>query len=186
MKPRYVMISLLLLAFLCWSCSDSHPDMVKQSHPTVLPNISLVQSSNSVEVYDFLEVTLNVEQPNGKSAFTEVFVNASFSLSRNEKVSVAVQGFCDSVDGSIFRVRFMPMEAGEYMYSVTYWQDNLQKVHSGRFKAVDVKRRGLVLVDPAYPWHFLWKGRCGSGWRRLTNDSTYLIMLSGCCGSYGT
>jgi len=175
LKPRYGMISLLLLAFLCWSCSDSHPDMVKQSHPTVLPNITFVQSSNSVEVYDFHEVTLNVEQPNAQNPFTDVFVNASFSLSRNEKVNdVAVQGFCDSVDGSVFRVRFMPMETGEYTYSVTYWQDNLQKVHSGRFKAVDVKRRGLVLVDPAYPWHFLWKG---TGEHYYLNGTTAFLLM---------
>jgi hypothetical protein len=43
-----------------------------------MPNVSFVQLSNSVEVYDVLEVTLNVEQPKGESAYTDVFVNASF------------------------------------------------------------------------------------------------------------
>ena len=65
--PRYVMMSLLLVAFLPWSSSDSRSEIAQQSRPTVLPNVTFVQSSNSVEVYDFLEVTLNVEQPNGKA-----------------------------------------------------------------------------------------------------------------------
>ena len=169
------MLSLLLVAFLPWSCSDSQLDIAKRSYSAVLPNITFVQSSNSVEVYDFLEVTLNVDQPNAQNPFTDVFVDASFSLSKSENVSdVAVHGFCDSVDGSVFRVRFMAMEAGEYRYSVTYWQNNFQQIHSGRFKAVDVKQRGLVLVDPKYPWHFLWKG---TGEHYYLNGTTAFLLM---------
>jgi hypothetical protein len=177
-KLRFLMVSVLLLALQSWGCSNSHSDVAQQSYrtdPTVLPDITFVQSSNSVEVYDFLEVTLNVEQPSVRNPFTDVFVHAKFSRSGNEQVNdLAVQGFCDSDDGSIFRVRFMPTEPGEYKYTVSYWQDNLQKVYSGRFKAVDVSRRGVVHVDPAYPWHFLWSG---TGEHYYLNGTTAFLLM---------
>lgn len=175
LRPWYVLIYLLVIALQSWSCSGSGSDVANPPHPVTLPNITFVQSSNSVEVYDFLEVALNVEQPNALNPFADVFVHAKFSLMEGKGVSnVAVQGFCDSVDGNIFRVRFMPMEPGEYTYLVTYWQNNLQKVHSGTFKAVDAKRRGQVVVDPTHPWHFIWKGTLEHYF--LNGTTAFLLM----------
>ena len=33
-----------------------------------------------------------------------------------------------------------------------------QKSSSGTFRAVEAHKRGLLAVDPAYPWHFIWQG----------------------------
>ena len=71
---------------------------------------------------------------------------------------VPVDGFCDSPDGSVFRIRFMPFSAGEYAFSVTYRQGGFEKAYAGRFQATAGRRRGPLRVDPQYPWHFIWEG----------------------------
>jgi hypothetical protein len=69
-----------------------------------------------------------------------------------------VDGFCDSADGSVFRIRFMAPHPGSYKYSVTYRQGEFQKTSSGTFRSIDAHRRGMIRVDPKYPWHFVWEG----------------------------
>ena len=121
--------------------------------------MSFSQSSYQVKVNDFVEASINIVKPNMKNPFTEVFVTGHFKLAQaNQMDEFVVDGFCDSADGSTYRVRFMPLEPGEYDYSITYWQDNQQRVFRGKFKAIRANRRGLVQVDPAYPWHFIWRG----------------------------
>ena len=115
------------------------------------------QSAREVDAYDFVEVTLNVSKPDARNPFTDVTVEGHF-----EKVGgadrLSVDGFCDSPDGSVYRVRFMPAKPGDYAYSVTYRQGDFEKVHAGTFRAMDGKQRGMVKIDPAYPWHFIWAG----------------------------
>ena len=110
-----------------------------------------------IKIYDYLEVQINATSPTAKNPFTEVFVTGKIEKN-NHTGQFAVEGFCDSPDGTIFRVCFMPLEPGEYRDTVTYWQNNLQRVYSGKFKAVNVRRRGMIDVDSEYPWHFIWKG----------------------------
>jgi len=69
-----------------------------------------------------------------------------------------VEGFCDSTDGSTFRIRFMAPEVAEYKYTVTYKQGSFERTASGTFRAIEAHRRGILRVDPSYPWHFLWEG----------------------------
>ena len=71
---------------------------------------------------------------------------------------VALDGFCDSPDGSLFRIRFMPSAPGEYKYAVTYRQGEFERTQSGSFTATASRRRGPLRVDPEYPWHFQWEG----------------------------
>jgi len=133
----------------------------------------LSQSSESVECFDFVEVTIKIFKPNVNNPFTQVFVTGKFGQAGQEE-RLVVDGFCDSADGSLFRVRFMPSEAGNYSYSVDYWQDNLQRVQTGAFKATSNKRRGQILVDPAYPWHFIWKG---TGEHYFLNGTTAFFLM---------
>jgi len=111
----------------------------------------------TVEAYDFVEVTLNVASPDAKNPFTDVTVEAQFGKTADSK-RLTADGFCDSPDGSVFRVRFMPSSAGDYTYSITYRQGNFEKTQTGRFRATDGHRRGPIRVDPSYPWHFIWEG----------------------------
>ena len=59
------------------------------------------QSTESVECFDFVEVTINISKPNVTNPFTEVFVTGKFGPAGQEE-RLAVDGFCDSVDGSVF------------------------------------------------------------------------------------
>src|SRR5678816_1710208 len=74
--------------------------------------VGFSQSAESVEAYDFVEVSVNVEGPDAANPFTEVKVSGSFEKAGGSPVKV--EGFCDSADGSVFRIRFMPSSQGEY------------------------------------------------------------------------
>jgi len=127
---------------------------------TLLANskeVTFGQSSPSVEAYDFVEVTANVAGPDVHNPFTDATLLGSFGKTgATERTNV--EGFCDSADGSIFRIRFMPSKPGEYSYSIAYRQGAFEKTYTGTFRAVDGHRRGPVRVDPKFPWHFMWEG----------------------------
>jgi hypothetical protein len=119
--------------------------------------VSFSPAGKSVEAYDFLEVTINVAGPDAPNPFTDVTLSGSFAKAgTNERKNV--EGFSDSPDGSVFRIRFMPASPGDYTYFVTYRQGDFEKTSTGAFRATDGRRRGPVRVDPNYPWHFIWEG----------------------------
>jgi hypothetical protein len=115
-----------------------------------------VQSAQTVDAYDFVEITLQVARPDAANPFTDVSVTGSFG--KRSAGRLPVDGFCDSPDGSVFHIRFMPVSAGDYTYSVSFRQGDFERVHNGAFHAASGGRRGLLRVDPKYPWHFLWEG----------------------------
>jgi len=119
-------------------------------------DVEFTQFARNVDTYDFVEIKLNVKSPDVKNPFVDVTVEGWFAADDGRQVHV--NGFCDSADGRIFRIRFMPAEPGSYQYFVTYRQGSYERVHSGEFAAKDSSRRGLVRVDSDYPWHFIWEG----------------------------
>jgi len=119
--------------------------------------VSFSQSGSSIEAYDFLEVTANVPWPRTGNPFTNVTLDGWFETADGTRRS-QVEGFCDSVDGSVFRIRFMPPAAGDYRYKVEFHQGWRSKSFTGNFHATDGHRRGPIRVDSQYPWHFLWEG----------------------------
>ncbi len=120
-------------------------------------NITFSQSAETIEAYDFVEITLNVSSPDAKNPFTDVVVEGQFGKTGGNQ-QLNVSGFCDSADGSVFRIRFMPSAPGDYTYSVVYRQGSFERTHTGSFRATDGHRRGPIRVDPHYPWHFIWEG----------------------------
>ncbi|MGQ9731309.1 MAG: LamG-like jellyroll fold domain-containing protein [Candidatus Zipacnadales bacterium] len=114
------------------------------------------QSADTVEAYDFVEVSITVENPSAANPFTEVMVSGQFS--REGGAAVPVDGFCDSLDGRLFRIRFMPSHPGRYTYSVLYEHGGTRARHQGSFSAIDGRRKGIVRVDAEHPWHFVWEG----------------------------
>ncbi len=135
----------LFLMVATWDSASAEPAGVRFS-----------QSATEVEAHDFVEVTVSVDRPDAANPFTDVAVEGEFSRVGDD--AVRVEGFCDSPDGSVFRVRFMPRRAGAHEYSVVYRQGAYEARHGGRFTAVDGGRQGLVRVDPEHPWHFVWEG----------------------------
>jgi hypothetical protein len=110
-----------------------------------------------LEVYDIFELTFKVEAPDAPNPFTDVTLRGTFSKSGSNK-KWNVEGFCDSADGSVFRLRFMPPSPGDYTYTVIYQQGSFQNRTDGGVRASAGRRRGPLRVDPKYPWHFIWEG----------------------------
>jgi hypothetical protein len=119
--------------------------------------ISFSQSASTIQAYDFVEVTADVSLPHASNPFTDAEFNGWFESADHSK-RWQVEGFCDSADGSIFRIRFMPSVPGDYTYSVKYHQGWSTKVSTGIFHATDGHRRGPIRIDSQYPWHFVWEG----------------------------
>ena len=167
-------IMVILASALVGSCSKPTPN-ARVHTPAALPELSFAQSADVVDVFGFLEVTITIPKPTAQNPFTEVFVTGRFETSGADGPNArSVDGFCDSADGSAFRIRFMPTTPGPYTYSVTYWEHNLSKVQTGTFRAIDAKRRGLLAVDPVHPWHFIWKG---TGEHYFLNGTTAFLLM---------
>lgn len=120
-------------------------------------NVSFAQSAPSVDAYDFVEVTVNMTNPDARNPFTDASVSGSFERSDTGQ-RWQVDGFCDSPNGAVYQIRFMPPSAGKYTYNVSYRQGAFQKKYAGTFQAVDGHRKGPIRIDPQYRWHFIWEG----------------------------
>ena len=120
-------------------------------------DVSFSTGPVTVEAYDFLEIAATVAHPNAANPFLDASLSGTFR-SKDTGQEWKVEGFCDSQDGSVFRIRFMPAHAGNYSYAVAYRQGQFEKVSRGEFRVVDAHRRGQIAVDPQYPWHFIWTG----------------------------
>jgi hypothetical protein len=135
--------------------------------------VAFSQSAPAVQAYDFVEVGIQVVSPDVRNPFTEASVTGWFAKTgSNERLKA--DGFCDSADGTAFRIRFTPASPGDYSYAVTYRQDNFEKSYSGTFRATDGHRRGPIRVDPRYPWHFIWEG---TGEHYFFNGTTAYWLL---------
>src|SRR6476646_11180324 len=120
-------------------------------------SVSFNPATPVVEAYDFAELTVNVAAPDAANPFTDVTLSGSFGKT-GEVARVPVEGFCDSSDGSLFKIRFVPTSPGDYTYQVAYHQGAFEKSATGTFHATDGHRRGPIRVDKSYPWHFVWEG----------------------------
>jgi hypothetical protein len=131
-------------------------------------DVTFAQASSSADTYDFVEVTLNVKNPDARNPFTDVSVSGSFEMTATGR-HWQVEGFCDSPDGAVYRIRFMPPAAGSYKYNISYRQGAFRKAYAGVFRAVDTHRKGPIRIDPKYRWHFIWEG---TGEHYFSNGTT--------------
>lgn len=167
-----IMFALLIIALLVGLAAGRRGRAEAEALRGEGPAITVSQSSDKVAAYDFLEVTLAVKGPTAKNPFTDVSILGQFGPEGSEPISV--DGFCNSADGTTYRIRFMPSKPGKHSYSVTFRQGEFTKTHMGSFEAVDAKRRGIVRVDREHPWHFVWEG---TGEHYFFNGTTAFIMM---------
>ncbi len=120
-------------------------------------NISFSPPPAAVDAYDFVEITATVDAPDARNPFVDGSLSGQFAAASGDR-RWEVGGFCDDMDGRVFRIRFMPSAAGDYTYSVTYRQGSFAQNATGSFHARDGHRRGPIRVDADYPWHFIWEG----------------------------
>ncbi len=136
--------------------------------------VTLSQNVSDVQTYDFVEVTLRVSRPDVSNPFAEVELTGRFGKKGGPEKHVS--GFCDSEDGSVFRIRFMPTEPGDYFFVATYRErKGFKKDFKGRFRARKSRNKGIVRVDPGHPFHFIWEG---TGEHYFYNGTTAYHLLS--------
>jgi hypothetical protein len=162
-----------LLAVLCSSCSEKESDPISKEPTGPGEEVTFSQSSANCECFGYVEVTMNVLNLVTRNPFTKVSVSGQFrQLGQGNDFNV--EGFCDSLDGSIFRIRFMPSKPGDYTYLVTYQHGDFVSVYNGSFKATEGKHRDILRVDANYPWHFVWGG---SGKHVFLNGTTAFLLM---------
>ncbi len=161
MLPRIAPLSFSLGVLWCGAMLSS-----------AAPLISHAQNATEIDPYDFVEVSLSVNGMAIGNAFTDVSVKGSFYQTDGPKV--AVDGFADSTDGALHRIRFMPTKPGSYNYEVTYQEGSFAQSLSGKFKVRDAKHRGMLRVDREFPFHFVWEG---SGEHYFWNGTTTYWLL---------
>ena len=132
-----------------------------------------LQSAPSVECFDFVEVTVGLQHPDAPNPFTDVKVTGEFTREGGPPVRVA--GFCDAEDGTLYRVRYMPSQPGNYRYTVQLQQGKFSFKHEGRFTATAGRRPGPLRVDPEHPLHFV---RDGTGEHWFWNSTTAYQLLA--------
>ena len=120
------------------------------------PKVELAVPAGDVAAYDFAEATLHVTGSEAKNPFTDATVTGTFSLKGS--TPLVVDGFCDSADGTVFRLRFMPARPGTYDYQIKYREGAFERTLTGSFTATDAKRKGVLRIDPEFPAHFQWEG----------------------------
>ncbi len=136
-------------------------------------SVAFAQSARDVDAYHFVEISAGVSAPRMLNPFTDAAIRATFRLAARAK-QWQIDGFCDSEDGTVHRVRFMPSEPGEYSYAVEYRQGLWKSTSTGTFHVRDGHRRGPIRIDPQHRWHFIWEG---TGEHYFFNGTTAYWLL---------
>lgn len=133
---------------------------------------TLTLKSEQVEVYDFQEITLTSKKSDPRvHPFKDTRVEAVFQHSDGERIQV--EGFCDSPDGRVYKVRFMPSRAGAYMVNIRLISPGKTHTTVTSFTAVSSSRRGPLRLDTNHPGHFQYQ----NGDRFFWNSTTTYWML---------
>ncbi len=130
--------------------------------------IVFTQSAVQIGVFDFVEVTASLPAAVAGNPFTDSSITGDFQPT-GSAIRTPVEGFCDSADGTLYRIRFMPSKSGAYTFHVSLKAGSATQAYSGTFTAIDQHRRGPLRVDQAYPWHFIWEG---TGEHYFSNGTT--------------
>jgi hypothetical protein len=157
-SPHRVTICLLLLAVQAICAGAAH---------------RFLASAGRLDCFDFLEVTLTLDTPAPGNPFTDAVFTGEFAC--EGAPARRVDGFCDSANGRVFRVRFMPQASGRHHYKLRFLQGNVAHEYTGSFLAKRGERPGLVRVDPEHPFHFIQEGG-GKHW--FWNSTTTYQLLA--------
>jgi hypothetical protein len=133
---------------------------------------ALTLSATEVDTFDFVELTVTPSRRPEGNPFEGVHLSATFISP--SAAPVTVHGFCDAPDGSVYRLRFMPQIPGSYAYTLRFSGAGEPLVTSGSVVAHPSSRKGIVRVDPDYPYHFKYSG---SGEHYFWNGTTAYWLL---------
>jgi hypothetical protein len=117
----------------------------------------LSEGPQAVACYDAAEFVVKVANAPFQNPFTEAELSGVFRA--GDGPPVAVPGFADADDGSVFRLRFCPQQAGAvYRYEIKFSGGGLQRQFTGDLTCTPSDCPGPVIVDPHHPKHFLYAG----------------------------
>ncbi len=136
-------------------------------------DVTFSQPTAQIDRFDYTEIAAHIQAPDAHNPFEDASLTGRLETEDGTR-HWDVEGFADSDDGSVFLIRFMAPLAGTYKYTVTYKQGEFEKSTSGTFRAVEAHRRGILAVDPKYPWHFIWEG---TGEHFFFNGTTAYFLL---------
>jgi len=140
--------------------------------PAYAQTLRTAVKSPQVEVYDYQEITLRPQKLGaGLNPFKDVRVTATFTPEGGQPVNA--EGFCDSPDGSVYKIRFMPSRPGTYRYAVRLKLPKGEQNTQGSFTAVASNRKGVLRLDKENPWHF----KFDNGDRYFWNGTTTYWLL---------
>jgi hypothetical protein len=137
-----------IMAVVAWLAVPFLPSLLLRAE-TPEP-VVFTQSAPAIGVYDVIEVTAAVRAPSVRNPFLEGALTGDFEPAGSVP-GTAIEGFCDSTNGSRYRIRFMPSKAGSYTFHVTLKVGQESRIYSGQFTATDEHWRGPLRIDPDYP-----------------------------------
>jgi len=110
----------------------------------------------SVGQFETAEFVFHVAQPRFRNSFLEADITGEFKAP--DGTVLHATGFCDSVDGRVFRLRFAPEQAGRYKYRLWFRGGGIEQAFSGELRSDASTAPGPVVVDPEHPKHFRYLG----------------------------
>jgi hypothetical protein len=96
--------------------------------------VSFGAVATPVKALDPFVVTVTVEAPDAGDCTKDVRVTGELRMAGRDPLTS--RATCDSPDGAIFRVRFVPPVAGEYDWTVTYTQGEYVRTGRGAITVV--------------------------------------------------
>jgi hypothetical protein len=133
--------------------------------------ITFSEIATDIEVWEFAEVDVKINGERFENPFTELSVRGTLFCNGSQ---VAVNGFCDSADGSCYKVRFLAVGPGLHTYTIEVTSPTGSAKVLGSFNAVASKREGLLRVDGQHPFHFK---RAGSKSNFFWNGTTAYFLF---------
>ena len=137
--------------------------------------VSFSQPAESVEAFDFVEVTVDVEGPDAGNPFTDATLRGSFGKTGGNPADDC---------GRLLRLGGWQRVSHPLHALVTGRLHLLDRLPAGRLREdshrhVPSHRRPparAVRVDPKYPWHFIWEG---TGEHYFFNGTTAFWLVVG-------
>jgi len=116
-------------------------------------DVRFTAPAEQVPLYGIFEVEVRVKNPLVGNPFTEAHLAGTFA---NSGERAEVEGFADSPDGTLFRIRFSPQTPGAtYSYKLVYEDPAGRETFAGRFRCVESSEFRPVVIDPKHPKHFV-------------------------------
>jgi uncharacterized protein DUF4038/3-keto-disaccharide hydrolase/uncharacterized protein DUF5060 len=119
-------------------------------------DVTFVTPAGPIGVFDVWEAEVHVATPAPGNPFTANRLVGWF-VHTADGSTTSVEGFCDSPDGSLYRLRFAARQTGDYAFTLHYDDGRRVAEQPGTLTAVAGENPGFLRVDPNHRHHFVWE-----------------------------